>query len=148
MTCAHSKGAGATCKNSSHLLQARIRSRSPELASFMACRALCRGRSHLEPVQRLLPSAMLESSFALLQAHDQDAERLYRKLKARQERVGIEQPSMEVRFEDLKVEAKVYVGNRAVPTVINSYRNFVEVSSRDAAFIAAAGDFLGAREVP
>eukprot|EP00891_Asterochloris_glomerata_P009650 jgi/Astpho2/9650/Aster-03918 len=61
-----------------------------------------------------------------LEAHDQDAERLYRKLKARQERVGIEQPSMEVRFEDLKVEAKVYVGNRAVPTVINSYRNFVE----------------------
>lgn len=91
---------------------------------------------------------MLKSSFALLQAHDQDAERLYRKLKARQERVGIEQPSVEVRFEDLKVEAKVYVGNRAVPTVINSYRNFVEVSSRDAAFIAAAGDFLGAREVP
>ena len=81
---------------------------------------------------------MPHSLVALLQAHDQDAERLYRKLKARQERVGIEQPSVEVRFEDLKVEAKVYVGNRAVPTVINSYRNFVEVGSRSPACRAAA----------
>ena len=81
---------------------------------------------------------MPTSSVALSQAHDQDAERLYRKLKARQERVGIEQPSVEVRFEDLKVEAKVYVGNRAVPTVINSYRNFVEVGFMNLACRAAA----------
>ena len=92
----------------------------------------------LEPVQLLPHSAIPNSLVALLQAHDQDAERLYRKLKARQERVGIEQPSVEVRFEDLKVEAKVYVGNRAVPTVINSYRNFVEVGRRDPACRAAA----------
>ena len=67
------------------------------------------------------------SALSWLQSQDQDAERLYRKLKARQERVGIEQPSVEVRFENLRVQAQVYVGNRAVPTVINSYRNFVEV---------------------
>ena len=42
-------------------------------------------------------------------------------------RVGVQQPTVEVRFEDLNVEAEVFVGNRGLPTVINSYRNFVQV---------------------
>ena len=36
-------------------------------------------------------------------------------------------PAVEVRFENLGVEADVYVGSRNLPTVLNSYRNFVEV---------------------
>ena len=42
--------------------------------------------------------------------------------------MGITTSSVEVRFEDLRVEAKVFVGARALPTVLNSYRNFFEVS--------------------
>ena len=36
-------------------------------------------------------------------------------------------PANEVRFENLGVEAEVFVGSRNLPTVINSYRNFFEV---------------------
>ena len=35
---------------------------------------------------------------------------------------------MEVRFQKLNIEAKIQLGNRALPTVLNSYRDFVEVS--------------------
>ena len=43
-------------------------------------------------------------------------------------RVGIDIPTVEVRCENLTMEAKVTVGSRALPTVLNSYRNFFEVS--------------------
>ena len=39
------------------------------------------------------------------------------------DRVGITSPSVEVRFENLKVEAECYVGGRAVPTLWNAARN-------------------------
>lgn len=42
-------------------------------------------------------------------------------------RVGIQMSKVEVRFEDLRVDADVHVGGRAMPTVLNSVRNFVEV---------------------
>ena len=45
-------------------------------------------------------------------------------------RVGIEMSRVEVRFEDLRIDADVFVGGRAMPTVLNSVRNFVEVRSR------------------
>ena len=44
-------------------------------------------------------------------------------------RVGIELASVEVRYENLNVESSVYVGSRALPTVLNSYRNVLDVSS-------------------
>ena len=43
-------------------------------------------------------------------------------------RVGIVPSSVEVRFENLHIQAKVFVGARALPSVLNSYRNFFEVS--------------------
>lgn len=43
-------------------------------------------------------------------------------------RVGIELPQIEVRYEHLSVEAEVYVGARALPTLLNSAINVVEVS--------------------
>lgn len=36
--------------------------------------------------------------------------------------------AVEVRFQNLSVEADVHVGGRALPTVLNSVLNFVEVS--------------------
>jgi len=37
--------------------------------------------------------------------------------------------SVEVRFKDLMVEAMIYLGNRSVPSVLNSYRNAFEVGN-------------------
>ena len=42
-------------------------------------------------------------------------------------RVGIKMSAVEVRFENLSVDADVHVGGRALPTVLNSVLNFVEV---------------------
>ena len=47
-------------------------------------------------------------------------------------RVGVDMPTVEVRCENLTMEAKVTVGSRALPTVLNSYRNFFEVGLMDA----------------
>lgn len=38
-------------------------------------------------------------------------------------RVGIELPTIEVRFENLSIEAKCHVGGRALPTLYNVFRN-------------------------
>ena len=43
-------------------------------------------------------------------------------------RVGIEVPTIEVRYERLTVEAEAYVGGRALPTLLNSVTNAVEVN--------------------
>ena len=43
-------------------------------------------------------------------------------------RVGLEVPTIEVRFEDLTVSAEAYVGSRALPTIQNSCANMVEVN--------------------
>lgn len=45
-------------------------------------------------------------------------------------RVGLRPPGVQVRFQDLTVYANIHVGSRATPTVLNSYRNAVEVSLR------------------
>ncbi|KAG8643737.1 hypothetical protein MANES_11G063300v8 [Manihot esculenta] len=41
-------------------------------------------------------------------------------------RVGIELPKVEVRFENLNVEAEAFVGNRALPTFVNFCVNIIE----------------------
>ena len=43
-------------------------------------------------------------------------------------RVGIELPTIEVRFEHLNIEAEAYVGSRGLPTVINFTFNMLEVT--------------------
>ena len=44
-------------------------------------------------------------------------------------RVGIEIPKIEVRFQNLSIEGDGYVGTRALPTLLNSTLNAVEVFS-------------------
>ena len=41
-------------------------------------------------------------------------------------RVGIELPTVEVRFEQVTVQAKCHVGSRALPTLLNTARNVAE----------------------
>ncbi|GAV84106.1 ABC_tran domain-containing protein/ABC2_membrane domain-containing protein/PDR_assoc domain-containing protein, partial [Cephalotus follicularis] len=65
-------------------------------------------------LQKLLKNAQVDNEEFLL------------KLKNRIDRVGIELPTVEVRFEHLNVEAEALSGSRALPTFINFYANIVE----------------------
>ncbi|XP_034699400.1 ABC transporter G family member 39-like [Vitis riparia] len=58
--------------------------------------------------------------------HADDNEEFLRKLKNRMDRVSLDLPTIEVRFENLNVEAEAYVGSRALPTILNSYFNQIE----------------------
>ncbi|KAL3144459.1 hypothetical protein ABBQ32_004202 [Trebouxia sp. C0010 RCD-2024] len=61
-----------------------------------------------------------------LATKDQDQYRFLKLIKDRMDAVGIVPSSVEVRFENLHIQAKVFVGARALPSVLNSYRNFFE----------------------
>ncbi|KAF8676069.1 hypothetical protein HU200_047574 [Digitaria exilis] len=75
---------------------------------------------NLGPQQR---RALLER---LVRVADEDNERFLLKLKDRVDRVGIDMPTIEVRFENLEAEAEVRVGSSGLPTVLNSIINSVE----------------------
>ncbi|KAI6680126.1 hypothetical protein NL676_034007 [Syzygium grande] len=62
----------------------------------------------------------------LLNTAEEDNEKFLLKLKKRIERVGLDFPSIEVRFEHLNVEAEAYVGSRALPTIFNFSVNILE----------------------
>ncbi|KAF9593932.1 hypothetical protein IFM89_026175 [Coptis chinensis] len=57
---------------------------------------------------------------------DNDNENFVAKLRERIDRVGITLPEVEVRYEHLNVNAEVYVGGRAMPTLINGTLNMIE----------------------
>ncbi|KAG2598998.1 ABC transporter G family member 36 [Panicum virgatum] len=74
----------------------------------------------LGPQQR---RALLER---LVRVADEDNERFLLKLKDRVDRVGIDMPTIEVRFQNLEAAAEVRVGSSGLPTVLNSIVNTVE----------------------
>ncbi|XP_057976102.1 ABC transporter G family member 42-like [Malania oleifera] len=53
-------------------------------------------------------------------------ETFLKKLRTRFDRVGVQLPTVEVRFEELAVEANCFVGSRALPTLLNTTRNVLE----------------------
>ncbi|TKY48211.1 ABC transporter G family member 35 [Spatholobus suberectus] len=57
---------------------------------------------------------------------EEDNEKYLRKFRNRIEKVGIRLPTVEVRFQNLTVEANAYVGSRALPTLPNVALNIVE----------------------
>ncbi|KAL8551735.1 hypothetical protein ACS0TY_000705 [Phlomoides rotata] len=63
---------------------------------------------------------------SLLKVVDEDNERFLQRLRDRTDRVGIEIPKVEVRYEHLSVEGDAYVGSRALPTLWNSTLNMLE----------------------
>ncbi|XP_055830839.1 pleiotropic drug resistance protein 2-like [Solanum dulcamara] len=62
----------------------------------------------------------------ILEVVEEDNERFLRRLRGRTDRVGIETPKVEVRFEHLCIDGDAYVGSRALPTLWNASINFVE----------------------
>ncbi|KFK23406.1 hypothetical protein AALP_AAs61696U000200 [Arabis alpina] len=61
-----------------------------------------------------------------LATSDQDNFKLLSAIKERLDRVGMEVPRIEVRFENLNIEADVQAGTRALPTLVNVSRDFIE----------------------
>ncbi|KAF9593931.1 hypothetical protein IFM89_026174 [Coptis chinensis] len=57
---------------------------------------------------------------------DHDNEVFVAKLRKRIDRVGIILPEVEVRYEHLNVDTEVYVGGRAMPTLLNATLNAIE----------------------
>nr|DAD28487.1 TPA_asm: hypothetical protein HUJ06_029955 [Nelumbo nucifera] len=57
---------------------------------------------------------------------EQDNYKLLSAVKERLERVGLEVPKVEVRFENLHISAQVQTGTRALPTLVNYTRDTVE----------------------
>ncbi|XP_075514272.1 pleiotropic drug resistance protein 1-like [Primulina tabacum] len=62
----------------------------------------------------------------LVNATEDDNKRFLMKLKQRIDRVGIELPTIEVKFEHLNVETEAHVGSRALPSFINFFANIFE----------------------
>ncbi|KAG9445935.1 hypothetical protein H6P81_012063 [Aristolochia fimbriata] len=62
----------------------------------------------------------------LVQATDSDNERFLLRLKKRMDRVGIENPTIEVRYQNLNIEANAVVSSRALPTIPNMAYNICE----------------------
>ncbi|GLT81708.1 hypothetical protein SLE2022_001440 [Rubroshorea leprosula] len=58
--------------------------------------------------------------------NEQDNFKLLSAVKERLDRVGLEVPKVEVRFENLNIEADVQIGSRALPTLINIARDLFE----------------------
>eukprot|EP00257_Ricinus_communis_P024853 XP_025012267.1 pleiotropic drug resistance protein 1 isoform X2 [Ricinus communis] len=62
----------------------------------------------------------------LVKIAEEDNEKFLLKLKDRIDKVGLDMPTIEVRFEHLSVEAEAYVGSRALPTMFNFSVNMFE----------------------
>ncbi|CAM0942737.1 unnamed protein product [Alopecurus aequalis] len=68
-----------------------------------------------------------EGGRALLErVFQDDSERFLKSLRDRMDKVGIELPAIEVRYEDLSVEVDALVGSRALPTLWNVTTNFLQ----------------------
>eukprot|EP00253_Pinus_taeda_P015718 PITA_15718 len=63
----------------------------------------------------------------LLKIAAEDNERFLLKLRNRIDKVGIDMPKIEVRFEHLTVYADVYVGSKSLPSIPNFTMNMLEV---------------------
>ncbi|GMY25144.1 ABC transporter G family member 34-like [Fagus crenata] len=63
---------------------------------------------------------------SILKVAEEDNDKFLRRLRERTDRVGIEIPKIEVRYEHMAVEGDVYVGSRALPTLLNVTLNTIE----------------------
>uniref|UniRef100_A0ACD5TPW7 Uncharacterized protein n=1 Tax=Avena sativa TaxID=4498 RepID=A0ACD5TPW7_AVESA len=68
-----------------------------------------------------------EGGRALLErVFQDDSERFLRRLRDRVDRVGIELPAIEVRYQDLSIEVDAFAGSSALPTLWNVTANFLQ----------------------
>ncbi|XP_060212522.1 pleiotropic drug resistance protein 2-like [Lycium barbarum] len=63
---------------------------------------------------------------SILKIVEEDNERFLLRLRDRTDRVAIDVPKIELRFEHLSIEGDTFVGSRALPTLLNATINFIE----------------------
>ncbi|XAR64649.1 Sulfate-transporting ATPase [Bertholletia excelsa] len=63
---------------------------------------------------------------SVLNVVEDDNEKFLQRLRSRIDRVGIEIPKIEVRYEHLSIDGDVHVGTRALPTLLNATLNVIE----------------------
>ncbi|KAJ8767987.1 hypothetical protein K2173_020927 [Erythroxylum novogranatense] len=62
----------------------------------------------------------------ILKVVEEDNERFLKRLRNRIDRVGIDIPKIEIRFQNFSLEGDAFVGTRALPTLYNSTLNAIE----------------------
>ncbi|VAH54705.1 unnamed protein product [Triticum turgidum subsp. durum] len=83
-----------------------------------------KGTGELVEIEHL---ASGEGGRALLEkVFQDDSERFLRSLRDRVDRVGIELPAIEVRYQDVSIEVDALVGSRALPTLWNFTTSFLQ----------------------
>ncbi|XP_024991416.1 pleiotropic drug resistance protein 2-like isoform X2 [Cynara cardunculus var. scolymus] len=63
---------------------------------------------------------------SVLKVVEEDNESFLRRLRERIDRVGIEIPKIEVRYKNLLIEGDVFIGSRALPSLLNATLNAIE----------------------
>ncbi|KAK3034466.1 hypothetical protein RJ639_033322 [Escallonia herrerae] len=63
---------------------------------------------------------------SILKVVDDDNERFLQRLRDRIDRVGIDIPKIEIRYQNMSIEGDAFVGSRALPTLLNSTINSIE----------------------
>ncbi|KAE8039264.1 hypothetical protein FH972_011692 [Carpinus fangiana] len=84
------------------------------------------GRTETIDVRNLSRSSRERVVKKALATNEQDNYRLLSAIKERLDRVGLEVPKVEVRYENLKIVADVQTGSRSLPTLFNSSRDAIE----------------------
>ncbi|KAH7657666.1 P-loop containing nucleoside triphosphate hydrolase protein [Dioscorea alata] len=77
-------------------------------------------------VRRMAVNEKQEFIERVFKVAEEDNERFLKKLRNRIDKVGIQLPTVEVRFEHVTIQAKCHVGNRALPTLANTARDIAE----------------------
>jgi hypothetical protein len=99
-------------------------------------RAVLLGDHHLQGIAGLVEIEHLASGDGgrelLERVFQDDSERFLRSLRDRVDRVGIEFPAIEVRYQDLSIEVDAVVGSSALPTLWNATTNFLQVGAAHA----------------
>ncbi|KAI3520362.1 hypothetical protein L1887_09744 [Cichorium endivia] len=63
---------------------------------------------------------------SILKVVEEDNKKFLNIVRARTDRVGVDIPKIEVRYKNLSIEGRVYVGSRALPTLLNATLNAME----------------------
>jgi ABC-type multidrug transport system ATPase subunit len=62
----------------------------------------------------------------LVKVAEEDNEGFLLKVRERVDRVGLDIPTIEVRYKNLKIDAEAFVGGRALPSFVNAVTNVIE----------------------
>ncbi|KAH6783734.1 pleiotropic drug resistance 4 [Perilla frutescens var. hirtella] len=88
------------------------------------------GELSLVDVRRIKNDEQKQAVDKLFAAANEDMEGFFRRVRQRFDAVGLEFPKVEVRFQNLKVDALVHVGSRALPTIPNFIFDMAEAFLR------------------